>query len=886
MPSPAIGGQAFHLPRDKQRDGDVMARILRNPDNNRNPRQPAASSDAASVSAASIPHPLEGRSRAPPKRITKAGNEADLRNYQKHNIDMESEDHSTVSEDPTVASDVDDAPRDVPVTIATMEEDEEEAALIPEEVTYMVLTRTIKRDITKTRRYRVFPCYLMFVLFFSLLLGLEHLSTDDRFHMTEALRDLLLFEDFEQLQTSEAWSSWLDKMVDAVWQQRDLSQAATPLDRNIPLGFILIRQWRIKPEYCVDSPQINILSAVSKARLPVLCYGGYGGDLDTSPYGPELVFKTTSDISYSVDSISVDGQLNNYNSLSSAFPVYLYLNSTLGEIKQQLSLLKTARYVDSATRAIVIDLFFFNPNIERFQLYHMLTEVDPTGDMVNSGKSGVFRVLKFDESHLINFLFCLDLVIFFFTLGLLVDLWLTVKNHYLLSTKVYESVNFWEVYMLGTIVLLLIRSVLRFWMWARGNEMGDTYIASNADSYGGDEDRLMFQAACDYLSKQRLVLILDAWIAILVWLRIFEYLQFNERLNLVTETIVNSLGQLVAMFVIFSVIVIGFSIAGRIFYGHAMYEFRSFTATLGYLIRLVLSADLGDYLDLEKIRPIMTPIYIASFFCLTWLVLLNMVLAIIAGSFQALQENALKQKTWSPQELWADLKKASQRFLPYYFQNLLHKRKQRKLQKGGKGKNGVPVLGEGAPKMEPLEDRVQVRLKLLPLLRGLEKEEQKRSSDQVVFITKHDFTDACEGIMSHATAEKVYHRAANDISGAQEKSFKLGERFAFHLNKRLRSIEGRIRGQQPNIDRIPEIEKESVRKHIINLQPKVDRLTELQEDIRNELFNLHHNLPTHFQEVHQDLATQMANLEKMTSERVTPHLQELSNSVHHPLLQR
>eukprot|EP01064_Diplonema_japonicum_P009363 TRINITY_DN16838_c0_g1_i1.p1 TRINITY_DN16838_c0_g1~~TRINITY_DN16838_c0_g1_i1.p1 ORF type:complete len:856 (+),score=165.65 TRINITY_DN16838_c0_g1_i1:79-2568(+) len=749
----------------------------------------------------------------------------------------------------------DDEETEVQKQEAQLTEEEKGMMLLPDELTVSSLERTVTKDVTKTRRYRIFPCYLMFLLTFSVLIGVEQLSSDDRFYMTESIRDVTLISTFNDIHTVENWYAWLDTSFRRLWSQQDSNTASTPLNRNVLIGMVVLRQWRAKPVYCSQSPQLHMLSLQAKNFLPRLCYGDYSeGSLDATPYGPNLQWQPSKNINYSLEVVPVTGQLHTYASSSDAFPIFFYVNTSLSSVLQELSVLKTSSWIDSSTRAVVVDLLFYNPNVKAFVLYHHIAEIDTTGDLIPLSKSSYFKFLKYNADKLSGFIFFLDILVFLFTVMLIVDMWCTIKNqYYLYYGSIYQAISFWEIYMTGLIVLLVIRGAYRFWLWTAGTEVGETWIRDHADRYGGDEDKLMFQNACDYVLKQRFVLVVDAWVSILAWLRVFEFLQFNERLNLVTETMIKSIGQLAAMIIIFLIILIGFTIAGRIFYGHAMFEFRSFFATAGYLVRLVFSADLGDYLEMEKIRPIITHLYIPLFFILTWLVLLNMVLAIIAGSFQALQERATKDpRGWMPAELWEDCKKTWNRVLPHRAHMLLAR------------KNNRP----------PPEDSVQVRLDLLPRLQIMN-EAGKKPGETEVFIPKQDFlAEACK-VMRPETAERVYNKAAADINGAQEKSFKLGERFAFHLNKRLLVIESQIHGQQGNIDRIPEIEKQSLRKHIINLQPKVDRLNELQDDIRRELFLIHHNLPIHFDEVHQDLNHQMANLEQITSQRVAPPLQEL-----------
>eukprot|EP01060_Flectonema_neradi_P006067 TRINITY_DN14053_c0_g1_i1.p1 TRINITY_DN14053_c0_g1~~TRINITY_DN14053_c0_g1_i1.p1 ORF type:complete len:864 (+),score=126.59 TRINITY_DN14053_c0_g1_i1:26-2617(+) len=768
------------------------------------------------------------------------------------------------------------------------ENDTHDNKLLPEEITIGSVRASVKRDITKTRRYRVFPLYIFFLIFFCLAIGIGNMSNDDRYYMANAIRHLVNHDVFLDNHTVDDFYSWLGDSIRRLWSKRDVESTLVPLDSNLLVGFVHFRQWRVTPEYCNRSPQISLLSTEAKKLLPRLCHSEYSPDnVDSDPYGPELRWKPVKLKINEVNSVPLAAQLKTYNDLDNAFPVSIYANETLEAALQEVQLLQTQNWMDSSTRAVAMDLLFYNPNVATFTLFHLITEIDSTGDLIPSSKSTYFRYLRADEDQLSGFLLFLDIVVFLFTVWFLIDLWLTVNNQRKLNGEgkrffgLFHAIGFWEVYYFGLIIMLVLRSAFRFWLWSSGAEISTNWVSENSYKYGGDEDKMMFQFACDYTVKYQQVLILDAWVAIFAWLRLFEFLQYNERLNLVTETVAISFGQLGAMVIIFLIILFGFSIAGRIFYGHAIFEFRTLLDTAGYLLRLVFSADLGDYLDLEKVQPVITPLYIFSFFILTWLILLNMVLAIIAGSFGLLQERANKSaKSWF--SILEDFKKALVRILPV------------KLQRSWAKRNGLP---------EP-EDRLQVRMNLLKELKKIETtndgnnddsdpsspdEKKRKASKKPDETQKNNETKTADGyiqkqvfiqdvtrdIMSKATAAHIYEKAAANISGPQEKSFKLSERFAHHLSKRLVQIENQIMGQQSNIDRIPAIEKSSIRQHIVNLQPKVDRLNLLQDDIRRELSEIHANLPIHFNEIRGDFSHQMANLEVIHSQRVAPQLQSL-----------
>ena len=790
-------------------------------------------------------------------------------------LETESEKSSMFGED----NDVDDDESDKQLN-KIKKNNSPDNKLLPEEITIGSVRASVKRDITKTRRYRVFPCYIFFLIFFCLAIGIGNMSNDDRYYMANAIRNLVNHDTFLENHTVDDFYSWTGASMRRLWSKRDLASSLVPLDSNLLVGFVHFRQWRVSPEYCNKSPQVSLLSTEAKKLLPRLCHSEYSPDnVDVDPYGPQLRWEPVKMQTFAVSSVPLAAQLKTYDDLETAFPVSIYANETLESALQQVQLLQTQNWIDSSTRVVAMDLLFYNPNVATFTLFHLITEIDSTGDLIPSSKSTYFRYLRADESTLSGFLLFLDVVVFTFAVWFLIDIWMTVNNQRKLNGEgkrcfgMFHAIGFWEVYYFGLIIMLILRSAFRFWLWASGAEISESWISNNSHKYGGDEDKLMFQFACDYTVKYQQVLLLDAWVAIFAWLRLFEFLQYNERLNLVTETVAISFGQLGAMVIIFLIILFGFSIAGRIFYGHAIFEFRTLLDTAGYLLRLVFSADLGDYLDLEKVQPVITPLFIFSFFILTWLILLNMVLAIIAGSFGLLQERANKSaKSWF--SMFEDVKKAFVRILPVRVQRSWAKRQ------------GLP---------EP-EDRIKVRMDLLRELKKLERETEDKNpaspkknkkkpakdaageTDPDGYIEKELFIqDITRDIMSKSTAEHIYEKAAANISGPQERTFKLSERFAHHLSKRLVQIENQIMGQQSNIDRIPAIEKSSIRQHIINLQPKVDRLNVLQDDIRRELCEIHANLPIHFNEIRGEFSHQMANLEVIHSQRVAPQLQSLIN---------
>ena len=137
---------------------------------------------------------------------------------------------------------------------------------------------------------------------------------------------------------------------------------------------------------------------------------------------------------------------------------------------------------------------------------------------------------------------------------------------------------------------------------------------------------------------------------VLSWLRLFSFLRYYELANILTETISLAVGELVGLTLLGSIVIVGYAITGFLLYGNDLYSFRNFLHSLGTLLRSMVSGEVEELNDMVAIHKWESRFFTVTYQVLVWLILLNMILAIISGAFTQVQEGMQGQGEFAPLE--------------------------------------------------------------------------------------------------------------------------------------------------------------------------------------------------------------------------------------------
>ena len=528
------------------------------------------------------------------------------------------------------------------------------------------LKRYLVKDIDRARSWGQIPFFFLWLLSLTLLVTLSEMCTASSYNMLYQLeqshhQELELQKFHEIASVSDFWG-WMDLVTKHLWL-RDVAP------NNVPLGFVLLRQFRVQN---VSYVMPKVVAPRFRATLPSsILMDWQAGSVSTAPYGPNKTWVPNRDLPVSIDVLTVDTKFNQYDDTGDAFTITLPFLSTTDEVKLQVKFLKDNGWIDLATRLVIVDILTYNPSVGSFAVNHMYVELFASGSTVAMTKAYPFKILQL--GGLQTGLLVLDILVLLCMLYAVVSTISTIKMNRDIGQ---QWVGMWEVFEIVLVTFLAVAYSYRFRLWADGEHL----IADDSD--GTDVEVEMFSRLTEYGYYTERSATYMAIASTMVWLRVLRVIQHNERLGVLSLTVKYASGQLTSLFVIYTFVLVGYSIGATALFGSDFGPMNSLWNSMGYLSRLTVSAEVGaDWDTLEEIHPSIVWLFLGSFMVLGWLVLLNMVLAIVSGSFAMVQQaNGGKLVSWSFSSLYRDIKQAKhdlfgQNFLALYKRGENDKRK-------------------------------------------------------------------------------------------------------------------------------------------------------------------------------------------------------------------
>eukprot|EP01059_Diplonema_ambulator_P029005 TRINITY_DN4807_c0_g1_i1.p1 TRINITY_DN4807_c0_g1~~TRINITY_DN4807_c0_g1_i1.p1 ORF type:complete len:796 (+),score=85.16 TRINITY_DN4807_c0_g1_i1:59-2446(+) len=467
------------------------------------------------------------------------------------------------------------------------------------------------------------------------------------FHLEQAHHDELSIEKFQSIKThAELWE-WVHSTVNHLWL-RDVAP------QNYPLGYFLIRQYRVEPE------EYSIPSTISPnfiPRLPKNVSRDWGdGETADGPYGPGGIYNPNSRMQNPISVLTVNTQYNTYSNPEDAYTVPLDLLRSLPDVTREVELLQNTSWLSNTTRIVCFDIMTYNPAVGSFAGNHMFIEFFASGNSAAASKAYPFKILHLD-SNFNRFVLAVDCGVIIGTIILLFSMGGTVYMNWVLGE---QWISAWEIYDSMMIGFLVTAYAYRMQMWG----MGPALVHGRTVTSSTDPDLEMFTELFQYGYMYERS---NTYLAVSVtmgWLRFLRVLQHTSRLGVLSSTIKHSAGELFSLLVIYIVVLTGYSLGATMLFGPDFNEMSSVGNSFGYLIRLTISAEINtDWARLAEIHPEWVWLFMGTFMVLCWLILLNMVLAIVSGSFAAVQ-HAMggKVASWSYKSIMTDLKQLKSHF--------------------------------------------------------------------------------------------------------------------------------------------------------------------------------------------------------------------------------
>eukprot|EP01060_Flectonema_neradi_P035230 TRINITY_DN641_c0_g1_i4.p1 TRINITY_DN641_c0_g1~~TRINITY_DN641_c0_g1_i4.p1 ORF type:complete len:1035 (+),score=209.89 TRINITY_DN641_c0_g1_i4:74-3178(+) len=427
----------------------------------------------------------------------------------------------------------------------------------------------------------------------------------------------------------------------------------------IPISMFVIRQWRVNSSTCdIESTKFKPIPSRDRGACYVngICADSWSNEdaRTTAPYGPGMqtpvgnegfVSESSPHLS-NLDYISPKSEL--VYSQSESYVIADHYGNPLTEMQGKLAHHHQMGWVDSDTRAVKMDLIFYNPDVDHYVHFTGLVEMFTSGAVLASYRSVPFKIWGFHESvgyvaATFDAICALAVVVFLFET---IRQTILTKRHIQWATREAVYFTVWNMFEAVNLLTMTITYIARLNMWIEGDLLynGD-YIANHVDDFlpcpdNDCEERVAFKVLTGFSAQAYQS---TSWFApsiILAYLRLFKYLKHNSRLNQLSETISAASGDLGGMFLIFVICLVGFAVAGALLFAHDLEEFQTFLSSASYLTRLLFTGDLGlwDKLTATTHASIVV-LYLGVWLLVSWLILLNMILAVIAGAFSVVQDN-------------------------------------------------------------------------------------------------------------------------------------------------------------------------------------------------------------------------------------------------------
>eukprot|EP01062_Namystynia_karyoxenos_P069490 TRINITY_DN6497_c0_g1_i1.p1 TRINITY_DN6497_c0_g1~~TRINITY_DN6497_c0_g1_i1.p1 ORF type:complete len:1052 (+),score=242.36 TRINITY_DN6497_c0_g1_i1:86-3157(+) len=521
---------------------------------------------------------------------------------------------------------------------------------LEERVVVRELLLFLVREIEKQRHFQHLPLYLIFLF---ILTGQMFATRDvtaaysDGLQMADEARATLHTSELVEVRARDAYWSWLSAAISGVWSAMRYNTSCTSRDavHNIPIGVLLLRQWRVRRKDCPAPPP---LAESDRLRVPCSCMPSYDeSDISAEPYGPGVGQGWVPDsmLPRPAYPVGVRTVLHNYQRTESQFALIVPLTQNESSALASVAALAAAHWVDAATRVVSLETLFLNPSTDKLVHVTSFMEILPSGRSLPGVMCNVFEFfgLSSDRGRLIfafDVLITAAVPIFFY--GLITVFRLRRRC----DPGAWPYVGPIEVYELGFNIALVWLLVRRWTVWANSLEIlnGDS-LAEDARSAGfqeaeGAEERFTFYRIAAFSHMAADARTSMAVCLVLSYLRTFKYFQHFTLLNMLTETVRRAFWELMRLLVIWAVILCGYSSGACIMYGQDVHEFETLSSSFSFLVRILFQVGEDtefSWTRMKEVNPELTPWFMGSYYGLSFLLLLNMALAAIVSSFTQVQ---------------------------------------------------------------------------------------------------------------------------------------------------------------------------------------------------------------------------------------------------------
>jgi hypothetical protein len=391
------------------------------------------------------------------------------------------------------------------------------------------------------------------------------------------------------------------------------------------------------------------VKSIIRGIIPI-CYDGYSGATEeTHSFSPGWVINGTINNSNSSinqafryqtsDQLDTYVYLGEYATYRSGGYVYEFRDS-LSQIRNDLSQLHQLGWIDRQTRAVLIQINLYNPNIPIFTSANLLIEILPSSGIYPSARFDPIDFSRKSISLLIENKFHCDFFLVFKSIFqiICVFIYLTFIIYFMI-VEIYSFIHLKQFYFyqmcsyieLGIIVCSWTSVGIHIW---RMNEIA--YITNLFhQTHGNANVNLQLVAYINDLFS--LLLGFCCFFGTLKLLRLYYYIR---RLALLSNTLKRASRELISFSFMFAIIYMAFLTLFYLQFNSSVWNFATLLQTAQMLFEMLLLK--FDARIISRSASFLGPFYFALFILFVVFVSMNMFVSIIIDNFRLVRADIHK----------------------------------------------------------------------------------------------------------------------------------------------------------------------------------------------------------------------------------------------------
>ncbi|CAF1261744.1 unnamed protein product [Adineta steineri] len=445
------------------------------------------------------------------------------------------------------------------------------------------------------------------------------------FRQVDHLRKFLLNTkqinyDYTKISTIDQYWNWLENSFISnlraqQWYNNEIPRNLSGFindKSNRLIGWATMRQLRIKSTLCPTHRIIShcqddysLLNEETRSFQP-------GWINETTQIYPSFTYQSSKEL----DTYVYVGDHGIYDGSG-----YVYeFRGSLSDLQSNLSQLHQLRWIDSQTRAVIIQISLYNPNVQLFTSVILLTEFLSTGGIIPQSQIEPFsfRLVFASTFQLICAIFYIIFILYF--------MFIEIQSLFRLKRAYFQQ--FWSYIEVGIIICSWTAVGIYYWRYQEFNRIGKLFKQTNGYVY----INFQFAAYVDCI-----LTFLFGFCCFFGTIKFLHVCRYNQHLSLFSQTLQHASQRLIPFCSMFAFIYLAFVCLFYLLFVSHISTCSSMLKTAQMLFQMtLLKFDSNNFIQASSF---LGPFCFSIFIFFVVFICLSMFISIVNDSFRQVRNN-------------------------------------------------------------------------------------------------------------------------------------------------------------------------------------------------------------------------------------------------------